>query len=408
MFKELDIPQRTIMTPGPVEAHPKVLRAMSHTILGQFDPAFLSIMNEVKEMIKVPFGTVNEQAFVIDGTSRSGIEAALIALIEPGDKVLIPAYGRFAYLLSEIAQRARAEVIMLEKDWNGTFDQQEIIDKIAEVQPKIVAMVHGETANGQVQALEKVGAYCRGQDVLFVVDMVATYGGMEIEVDKWNIDVAIAGSQKCVSVPSGLSLITFNKRAQTVIESRYQKELGLSRTDRNDRFIQSNYLDLSQLIHYWNDSRINHHTEATSMIYGIHTGLRLLLEEGIERVYARHRLNDRAVVAGIRAMGLGIYGDAATKIPTVTPILVPPGIDAAAIKDFLLEQFGVEIAGSFGDLQGKIWRIGNMGYSSRKENVLHVLGALEAALLYFDAPIHPGKAVKAALDVYLADSKETK
>lgn len=403
MYREIDIPQRTIMTPGPVEAHPKVLRAMSHTILGQFDPAFLSIMDEVKEMIKAPFGTTNEQAFAIDGTSRSGIEAAMIALIEPGDKVLIPAYGRFAYLLAEIAERAQADIIMLEKDWETPFDQQEVIDKIKEVQPKIVAMVHGETANAQIQKLEKIGAHCRQNDILFLVDMVATYGGVEIQVDEWNIDVAIAGSQKCVSVPSGLSLITFNKRAQAIIESRYQKELGLSKVERNERFIQSNYLDLSQLINYWNNNRINHHTEATSMIYGIHTGLRLLLEEGLDRVYARHLLNNKAIVAGIKAMGLGIYGNEDTKIPTVTPILVPEGIDANAIKDFLLEQFGVEIAGSFGDLQGKIWRIGNMGYSSRRENVLQVLGALEAALIYFNAPIQVGKAVKAALDIYQAN-----
>lgn len=405
MFKEIDIPQRTIMTPGPVEAHPKVLRTMSHNILGQFDPAFLKIMDEVKEMIKVPFGTVNEQAFAIDGTSRSGIEAALIALIEPGDKVLIPAYGRFAYLLAEIAGRAQAEVIMLEKDWQSPFDQQEVIDKINEVQPKIVAMVHGETANAQIQSLEQIGDHCRRNDIMFVVDMVATYGGTEIKVDEWKIDVAIAGSQKCVSVPSGLSLITFNKRAQALIQSRYQKELGLSKVDRNERFIQSNYLDLSQLINYWNDNRINHHTEATSMIYGIHTGLRLLLEEGIEQVYARHRLNDQAIVAGVKAMGLHIYGNEATKIPTVTPVLVPEGVNATLVKDFLLDQFGVEIAGSFGDLQGKIWRIGNMGYSSRKENVLHVLGALEAALIYFNAPIQVGRSVKAALDVYHSQMK---
>ncbi|MBP1904616.1 (S)-ureidoglycine-glyoxylate aminotransferase [Paenibacillus turicensis] len=405
MFKEIDIPQRTIMTPGPVEAHPKVLRAMSHTILGQFDPAFLSIMDEVKEMIKAPFGTTNEQAFAIDGTSRSGIEAAMIALIEPGDKVLIPAYGRFAYLLAEIAERAQADIVMLEKDWETPFDQQEVIEKIKEVQPKIVAMVHGETANAQIQEMEKIGAYCRQNDVLFLVDMVATYGGVEIKVDEWNIDIAIAGSQKCVSVPSGLSLITFNKRAQAIIESRYQKELGLSKVERNERFIQSNYLDLSQLINYWNNNRINHHTEATSMIYGIHTGLRVLLEEGLDRVYARHTLNNKAIVAGVKAMGLGIYGNEDTKIPTVTPILVPEGIDANGVKDFLLEQFGVEIAGSFGDLQGKIWRIGNMGYSSRRENVLQVLGALEAALIYFGAPIQVGKAVKAALDVYQANHK---
>lgn len=400
MYKDIDVPQRTIMTPGPVESHPKVLRAMSNTILGQFDPAFLRIMNEVKEMIKVPFGTKNEQAFAIDGTSRSGIEAAMIALVQPGDKVLIPAYGRFAYLLAEIAERAKAEVILYEKDWDSPFDQDDVIAKIKEENPKVVAMIHGETANGQIQAIDKIGAYCQANDHLFLVDMVATYGGVPIEVDAWGVDIAIAGSQKCVSVPSGMSLITFNERTQKLIDARYQKELGLSTEDRNPDHIQSNYLDLSQLINYWNDNRINHHTEATTLIYGMHTGLRLILEEGIENVYARHELNNQAIIAGIKAMGLEIYGDEATKMATVTPILVPEGVDPDAVKDFLLDQFGVEIAGSFGRLIGKIWRFGNMGYSSRRENVLHVLGAFEAALLYHGAKIEPGKGVQAALEVY--------
>ena len=320
MYKDIDVPQRTIMTPGPVESHPKVLRAMSNTILGQFDPAFLRIMDEVKEMIKVPFGTKNEQAFAIDGTSRSGIEAAMIALVQPGDKVLIPAYGRFAYLLAEIAERAKAEVILYEKDWDSPFDQDDVIAKIKEENPKVVAMIHGETANGQIQAIDKIGAYCQANDHLFLVDMVATYGGVPIEVDAWGVDIAIAGSQKCVSVPSGMSLITFNERTQKLIDARYQKELGLSTEDRNPDHIQSNYLDLSQLINYWNDNRINHHTEATTLIYGMHTGLRLILEEGIENVYARHELNNQAIIAGIKAMGLEIYGDEATKMATVTPI----------------------------------------------------------------------------------------
>ncbi|MGG5372937.1 pyridoxal-phosphate-dependent aminotransferase family protein [Enterococcus sp. AZ196] len=401
MFSELVIPSRTIMTPGPVEAHPNVLRVMSSTILGQFDPAFLTIMDDVKEMIKIPFGTKNEQAFAIDGTSRSGLEAALIALIEPGDKVLIPVYGRFAYLLGEICERAKAEVKYLEKDWSEPFDQKEIIQAIDEFQPKIVTMVHGETANGQMQTLDQIGAACRERDIFFVVDMVATYGGVPIFVDDWYVDIAIGGTQKCVSVPSGMSLVTYNDRVEKVLTSRYQKELGLSKVDRNDNHISSNYLDLSQLQRYWNSERINHHTEATSMIYALHEGLRTMINEGIENVWARHQLNDQAIVAGIRAMGLGFYGNLDTKMPTVTPILIPEGADdGEAIRNMLLEVFGVEIASSFGDLKGKVWRIGNMGYSSRRENVLQVLGALESALIYYGATVNKGEAVKAALQIY--------
>ncbi|MCD5003012.1 alanine--glyoxylate aminotransferase family protein [Enterococcus saccharolyticus] len=400
MFNELVIPSRTIMTPGPVESNPVALQAMSSRMLGQFDPAFLTIMNNVKEMIKIPFGTKNKQAFAVDGTSRSGLEAALIALIEPGDKVLIPAYGRFAYLLGEICERAKAEIKYLEKDWTGTFDQEDVIEAIKEFQPKVVAMIHGETANGQMQAIDKIGPFCRENDVFFMVDMVATYGGVPIHVDEWCVDIAVAGTQKCISVPSGLALVTYNDRVEAVLDARYQKELGLSKDDRNENHIASNYLDLSQLQRYWSDERINHHTEATNMIYGLHEGLRSIINEGMENVFARHAQNDEAIVAGIKAMGLGFYGDLETKMPTVTPIMIPEGVDGEAVRELLLDQFGVEIASSFGDLKGKVWRIGNMGYSSRHENVLHVLSALEAALIYYNAPINQGEAVKAALNVY--------
>ncbi|MDE1547661.1 pyridoxal-phosphate-dependent aminotransferase family protein [Jeotgalibaca caeni] len=401
MYREINIPQRVIMTPGPVEVSPVVLRAMATPILGQFDPAFLQIMNQVREMIKVPFGTKNEHAFAIDGTSRSGLEAALIALIEPGDKVLIPVYGRFAYLLGEICERAQAEVTYLEKDWESVFDPEVIIEAIEMHQPKIVAMVHGETANGQMQPLSEIGNYCRANDIFFVVDMVATYGGVPLHVDEWGVDIAVAGTQKCLSVPSGLSLITYNEKVRTFIDSRYQQEKGLGNNIRNDRHISSNYLDLSQLQRYWNEERINHHTEATSMIYALHTGLRMLIEEGIENSYQRHAQNDEAILAGIQAMGLSVYGERSSKMPTVTPVLIPEGIDGEEVRKTMLLHFGVEIASSFGELAGKIWRIGNMGYSSRKENVLHVLGALEGALLYHGAQIQPGKAVPAALEVYL-------
>ncbi|CZR01875.1 pyridoxal-phosphate-dependent aminotransferase family protein [Trichococcus collinsii] len=400
MFKEIITPIRTIMTPGPVEAHPNVLRVMSTPILGQFDPAFLTIMDEVKEMIKIPFGTKNEQAFAIDGTSRSGLEAALIGLIEPGDRVLIPAYGRFAYLLGEICERAKAQVTYLEKDWDSVFEQDTVIAEIKRINPKIVALVHGETANGQMQPLEKIGKFCQENEVFFVVDTVATYGGAPVKVDEWGIDVAIAGTQKCVSVPSGLSLITYNDRVEKVLTARYQKELGLSKDFRNERHISSNYLDLSQLQRYWNKERINHHTEATSMIYALHEGLRMMILEGIENGYERHSQNDRAIQAGIEAMGLFIFGDRTTKMPTVTPILIPEGVDGDAVRNTLLNDFGVEIASSFGPLQGKVWRIGNMGFSSRKENVLHVLAAFEAALLFHGADINRGEAVLAALREY--------
>ena len=400
MISEFYTPIRTIMTPGPVEAHPSVLRKLATPTIGQFDPYFLKIMDDVKEMIKVPFQTQNEQAFAVDGTSRAGLEAALIGLIEAGDKILIPCYGRFSYLLGEIAERAKANVIYLEKDWYEPFEQSEIIAAIQEHQPKIVALVHGETANGQMQSIDQVGVFCRAKDIFFVVDVVATYGGIPLAIDDCCVDIAIAGTQKCVSVPSGLALVTYNDRVEKVLTARYQKEQGLGKDIRNDNHVSSNYLDLSQLQRYWGKERINHHTEATSMIYGLHEGLRLLINEGMENVWHRHAVNNAAIVAGIEAMGLKIYGNPEHKMATVTSIVVPNGVNCDAVRTMLLDEFGVEIAGSFGPLAGKVWRIGNMGFSSRKENVLHVLGAFEAVLLFFGAEIKPGMAVQAALKVY--------
>ena len=395
MYQQPNFVRRTIMTPGPVEAHPSVLRQMGQPILGQFDPEFLQIMDEVREMIKVPFATKNQQAFAIDGTSRSGLEAGLFALIEPGDKVLVPAYGRFAYLLGEICERARAEVIYLEKDWLAPFEQTTVIEAIKEHQPKIVAMVHGETANAQMQPLDQIGAFCRENEIFFVVDMVATYGGVETKVDDWKIDIAVAGTQKCVS------LITYNQRVADYLAGRYQKELGLGADARNERFIQSNYLDLSQLEKYWGPERLNHHTEATTMIYGLHEGLRLLLQEGMENVYARHRKNDRILVESLQKMGLEIFGKLDTKTPTVIPVVIPEGIDGEKVRSLLLDHFKVEIASSFGDLKGKIWRVGNMGYSSREDNVLHFLSAFETVLKHQGYQFEGGSGSTHALAEYL-------
>lgn len=400
MYKEVNVSKRIIMTPGPVEAQPRVLRQMSQTIVGQFDPEFLTIMSEVKEMIKIPFGTKNKQAFAVDGTSRAGIEAALIALIQPGDKVLIPAYGRFAYLLGEICQRAQAEIIWLEKEWDAPFEEKEVIEAIKKSQPKIVAMIHGETANGQMQSLAEIGEYCRQNELFFVVDMVATYGGVELKVDDWNVDIAIAGTQKCVSVPSGLSLITYNERVEKVLADRYQKELGLGDDEQSDAYISSNYLDLSQLEKYWSPTPINHHTEATVMIYGLHEGLRLMINEGMENVIARHKYNYEVLRESFAKMNLTFYGNMDTMMPTVLPIMIPKGVDGEAVRSTLLREYGIEIASSFGSLQGKVWRVGNMGYSSQKSNILLLLSAFEIVLKAYGHDFDYGAGSIHALQMY--------
>ncbi|NRG26502.1 alanine--glyoxylate aminotransferase family protein [Bacillus circulans] len=394
------------MTPGPVEVDPRVLRALSTPILGQFDPAFTSIMNDVMRMIQQVFQTKNQWAYPVDGTSRSGLEAVLASVIEPGDKVLIPIYGRFGHLLTEISERYGAEIHLLQCKWGEVFDPEVIIAEMKRVRPKVVALVHGETSTGCMQPLEEVGKACREQDILFIVDAVATIGGADVQTDNWYIDAVIGGNQKCLSVPSGNAPITYNDRVEKVLNARKKVERGIA-TDvelaetKAHAAIRSNYLDLAQLQDYWSPRRLNHHTEATTMLYALHEGLRIVLEEGLEKRFARHQYHEQALMEGIKGMGLELFGDKRWKLPTVTCINVPKGIDAESVRSMMLEQFGVEIASSFGPLHGKIWRIGTMGYSCRKENVLFVLASLEACLISHGVKLPAGQALQAALNFYL-------
>ncbi|WP_144549634.1 alanine--glyoxylate aminotransferase family protein [Bacillus sp. X1(2014)] len=409
-FSELHTPTRTIMTPGPVEVDPRVLRSMSTPILGQFDPAFTNIMNQVMEMLRQVFQTKNRWAFPIDGTSRSGNEAILCSIIEPGDRVLVPIFGRFGHLLVEICERYGAEVYTIECPWGEVFDPQTVIEEMERVAPKILAIVHGETSTGRMQPLKEIGQACREQDVLLVVDAVASIGGVEVKTDEWCIDGLIGGTQKCLSVPSGMAPITFNERIESILKARKKVERGIATEEdllysRSSHPIASNYFDLSMLQDYWGPRRLNHHTEATSMIYALYEGLRLVLEEGLEQRFKRHKYHETALVTGLEAMGLQLFGDAEHKLPCVTCVEIPSGVDGESVRKMLLDAFSIEIASSFGPLHGKIWRIGTMGYSCRQENVLSVLGGLEAVLIRHGVNVNRGQALQAALDVYAVENR---
>ncbi|MDY7221267.1 alanine--glyoxylate aminotransferase family protein [Halalkalibacterium halodurans] len=403
-LKALHVPARTIMTPGPVEVDPRVLQAMSRSILGQFDPAFTAIMNDTMEGLRRVLQTQNQWAYPIDGTSRAGIEAMLCSIIEPGDRVLIPSFGRFGGLLAEITERCGGEVHMIHTEWGTVFAPDTIIAAIKETEPKVVAMVHGDTSTGRIQPLQEIGYACREHDCLFIVDAVATVGGTDVKTDDWMIDGLITGTQKCLSVPSGMAPLTYNHRIEEILMERKSIEQGLVTGEQEElnhqRRIRSNYFDLSQLQEYWSPARLNHHTEATAALYGLYEGLRLILEEGLEQRFERHRTNERALVAGIEAMGLTLFGDPGCKLPTVTCVEIPEGVNGETVRAMLLEDFAIEVASSFGPLHGKIWRIGTMGYSCQKKNVLQTLAALEAVLLRLQVKIPAGEAVQAALDVY--------
>ncbi|MCC3372687.1 alanine--glyoxylate aminotransferase family protein [Cohnella sp. REN36] len=411
-YAELSPSPRIIMTPGPVEADPRVLRALSYPVLGQFDPEFTALMNETMQLLRHLFRTENRWSYPVDGTSRSGIEAALVSLIEPGDRVLVPIYGRFGHLLYEIAERCGASVIVMEREWGSVFLPGELAEAVRRERPDLVALVHGETSTGRMQPLGGVGAACREVGALLVVDAVSTIGGVPVETDAWHLDVVIGGTQKCLSIPSGMAPLTYNDRAERKLLARKRIERGLragsvgpaddfgTREGQAAPVIRSNYLDLSQLQDYWSPARLNHHTEMTSMLYALREGVRIALAEGLDARFARHRLHGEALAAGLAAMGLELYGDPACKLPVVACVSIPDGIDGERVRGMLLNDFGVEIAGSFGPLKGKVWRIGTMGYSCRQTNVLHTLGALEAALTRCGFRLPASEAVQAALDVY--------
>ena len=407
-FKEINPSPRTLMTPGPVESDPRVLRAMSAHILGQFDPEFTALMNETMEMERYVFQTQNHQTYVVDTTSRGGLETVLTGAICPGDKVLIPAFGRFGYLLAEILERCGAKITLLEKDWGTVFDPQEIEDALKKDSYKAVACIHGETSTSMMQPLKEIGEICERHGVLLIVDAVATLGGTEVNVDEWKLSACISGTQKCISAPSGSALITYNQQIEEIVKKRKRVEKGIRTEDDVDGKlpgIPSNYLDLGQLEDYWSPRRLNHHTEATSMQYAVHEALRCIVDETLEVRFARHRLDDKALVAGLKAMGLTIFGDLEHKMPVVTAINIPEGADGKAIRGMLLNEFGIEIATSFGPLDGKILRIGNMGYSSQKRNILLLLGALEAVMKRNGVKVSTGEAVQAAMDVYEKEAK---
>ncbi len=402
-FKEINPSPRMLMTPGPVEADPRVLRAMSAHILGQFDPEFTALMNETMEMEKYLFQTKNRQTYVVDTTSRGGLETVLTGAICPGDKVLIPAFGRFGYLLAEILERCGAEITLLEREWGTVFEPEEIEEALKKDSYKAVACIHGETSTSMMQPLEELGQLCQRYGALLIVDSVATLGGAPVKVDEWKLSACISGTQKCVSAPSGSALITYNEQIEEIVKKRKQVEKGIRTSDDVSGtlpVIPSNYLDLGQLEDYWSPRRLNHHTEATSMQYAVHEALRCIMEETLEARFARHALNDKALTAGLTAMGLTIFGDLAHKMPVVTAINIPEGVNGKELRAMLLQEFGIEIATSFGPLDGKILRIGNMGYSSQKRNILLLLGALEAVMLQFGVKINVGQGVAAAMEVY--------
>ncbi|PYO02351.1 MAG: aminotransferase [Candidatus Rokuibacteriota bacterium] len=376
-------------------ADPRVLRAMSMPLLGQFDPEFTAIMNDVMELTRFAFDTTNDRAFPVSGSGRAGLEAAIASIVEPGDRVIVGECGRFGLLLVEIATRCGADVVAVRAEWGRVIEPDALAAELRRAPTRLVAVVHGETSTGVLQPLEDIARVTHEHGALLMADCVATLGGSEVAVDRWSIDVATAGSQKCLSCPSGLAPVTYNDRVETAIRHRKTR-------------IASNYLDLSQLADYWSPARFNHHTAPTAMVYGLREALRAVHDEGRAARFERHRRHGDALRAGVDALGLALFGKEPSehRLAFLTPVVVPDGVDELRVRQRLIEDFGIEIGAAFGQLQGRIWRIGTMGYSASRRNVLLCLAALEHVLRGEGWRMQPGAGVDAALAHYRATGDE--
>ncbi|UZN02450.1 pyridoxal-phosphate-dependent aminotransferase family protein [Cellulomonas sp. S1-8] len=400
----LNPPHRLLMGPGPIDADPRVLRAMSAPLVGQFDPVMTGYMNATQDLYRQVFRTTNDATLLVDGTARAAIEAALVSLVEPGDRVLVPVFGRFGHLLVEIARRAGAHVETVEAAWGEVVDPERVVDAVATWRPRLVAVVHGDTSTTMRQPLAEIGAACAEHDALLYVDATASLGGNDLRTDDWHLDVVTAGLQKCLGGPSGSAPTTLSERAADAVRARTHVEQGLRTDDDEPRgaVIRSNYLDLAQLLEYWGPRRLNHHTEATSMLYAAYECARIVLEDGLDATVERHRVAGAAMLAGVQGLGLDVFGDVAHKMHNVVAVHVPEGVVADAVRAAMLEDFAIEVGTSFGPLHGRVWRIGTMGVNARKDAVLTTLAALEHVIRAQGAAVPAGGGVTAAQEVYAA------
>lgn len=404
LFGELDPAPRLLMGPGPVDLYPRVLRAMSVAVQGQFDPQFTGYMNETMALYRHVFRTANAWTFLVDGSARAGIEACLVSLLAPGDTLLVLNFGRFGHLLMEIGRRVGATVVSIEAEWGTVFEPAAVEAAIKQHHPKVVATCQGDTSTTMLQPLDLIGPICRKHGALLYVDCTASLAGNPFETDDWQIDIASSGLQKCLSGPPGSAPITLNERAAAAINHRKHIEAGIKTTDMiegNGPIIGSNYFDLAMLMDYWSPKRLNHHTEAASMLYAARECARVVLEEGLDAGIARHAQASAALRAGLTAMGLELYGDSRHRMANVTGVYIPKEIkDSEGVRAQMLHDFGIEIGTSFGPLVGKIWRIGTMGHVARKANVLRCLASLEAVMRLNGYAKAAGAGVEAAYRCY--------
>ena len=367
-YPELDAPARVLLGPGPSLVHPKVLRAMATPLVGHLDPYFIQLMDHIQDQLRYVFETQNALTIPISGTGSAAMEAAVANMVEPGDAVLVCINGYFGGRIAEMARRYGGSVKTIQRPWGEVFTADEVRRALNDHPSKVVAIVHAETSTGAQQPLDEIARLVHDQGGVLIVDAVTSLGGLPVRVDEVGIDVCYSGSQKCLSCPPGLGPITLNARAEEVLRQRKTP-------------VANWYLDLSIVQKYWGSERTYHHTAPISANFALYEGLRLVAEEGLENRWARHRKNAELLWEGLGDLDLTLHVPEANRLTTLTTVRVPEGVDELTIRRRLLEEYNIEIAGGLGELKGKIWRIGLMGYSSRPENVLLLLAAL-GRLLY--------------------------
>ncbi len=385
-IKSFHPPQRILMGPGPSDVSPRVLEALSRPTIGHLDPVFVSLMDEMKVLLKYAFQTGNELTMPVSAPGSAGMETCFVNLVEPGDKVIVCQNGVFGGRMKENVERCGGIAVMVQDDWGRAVDPQKLEDALkANPDTRVVAFVHAETSTGAQSDVQTLVAIAHKYHCLTIVDAITSLGGTPLKVDEWGIDAVYSGTQKCLSCTPGLSPVSFSAQAQEKIKNRKTK-------------VQSWFMDLNLVMGYWGGAtkRAYHHTAPINALYGLHEALVILQEEGLQNAWARHQKNHLALRAGMEAMGLKFVVPEHERLPQLNAISVPEGVDEAAVRTILLSDYNLEIGAGLGAMAGKVWRIGLMGHASNPRNVRLCLGALDDVLGRLNAPIHHGVAVDAA------------
>ena len=377
--------KRVLMGPGPSDVDSRVLQAMSQPTIGHLDPRFLEILDEIRELLQYTFQTKNKLTFAVSGTGSAGMEACVVNLIEPGTSMLVCVNGVFGQRMTDVAQRYGANVSTVEVEWGRVFEPEKIANALKEKPAKVVGIVHAETSTGAGQPIEDISRIVHDAGALLIVDTVTSLGGMEVDVDGWQIDACYSGTQKCLSCPPGLAPVTFSDAAVEAIENRKTK-------------VQSWYLDTSMIRKYWGSERLYHHTAPINMNYALLESLRIIKEEGLEKRWARHLANHKVLRAGLSAIGIEYLAQAGYELPMLNAVAIPDGVDDVKVRRQLLKEFNIEIGGGLGRFKGKAWRIGLMGSACTLSNVMLFLAALEKCLFDQGVDFERGSSVAAAME----------